>query len=110
LTSLAREFAVFNNWHSSLPGPTWPNRFFIHAATSGGLNYSPSDEQIIAGFTFKGGTIYDRLGSNTNSWHIYHDGLPQSIGVVELRWNFLGAARVCHHKAAVVTGHPDGFA
>jgi phospholipase C len=25
LSTLAEEFAVFNYWHSSLPGPTWPN-------------------------------------------------------------------------------------
>ena len=89
LKTLAQQFAVFNNWHSSLPGPTWPNRFFVHAATSGGLNYSPSDEQILAGFTFKGGTLYDRLGDQANAWHIYHDGLPQCIGIADLRWNFL---------------------
>jgi phospholipase C len=87
LATLASEFAVINTWYSSLPGPTWPNRFFVHAATSGGLNYSPTDLQIIAGFTFKGGTIYDRLGAK--GWRIYHDGLPQCIGIADLRWNYL---------------------
>lgn len=89
LSTLAQQFAVFNSWHSSLPGPTWPNRFFVHAATSGGLNYSPSTEQIVGGFSFKGETIYDLLGDKTSDWHIYHDGLPQSIGIAKLRWNFL---------------------
>ena len=42
LTTLAQSFAVFNWWFSSLPGPTWPNRYFIHAATSGGLNRQPA--------------------------------------------------------------------
>lgn len=87
LSTLAQEFAVFNTWYSSLPGPTWPNRFFVHAATSGGLNYSPSELQIIAGFAFKNGTIYDQLGAKR--WRIYHDGLPQSIGIAHLRWNYL---------------------
>ena len=27
LTTLAREFAICDQWFSSLPGPTWPNRF-----------------------------------------------------------------------------------
>lgn len=89
LTTLAQEFALVNTWHSSLPGPTWPNRFFAHAATSGGLNYSPDTEQILAGFSFKGGTIYGRLGNTVNDWHIYHDGFPQTIGIADLRWNFL---------------------
>jgi phospholipase C len=87
LTSLAREFAVFNHWHSSLPGPTWPNRFFVHAATSGGLTESPSNAQILEGFSFKAGTIYDRLSSASpkRNWRIYHDGLPQSAGIDSLR-------------------------
>ena len=89
LRTLAQEFALFNSWHSSLPGPTWPNRFFVHAATSGGLNYSPSDLQIIAGFSFKNGTIYDRLTDANLDWHIYHDGLPQCIGIGDLRWNYV---------------------
>ena len=47
LSALAQEFCVLNYWHSSLPGPTWPNRFFIHAATSGGLTDSPDTGQIV---------------------------------------------------------------
>src|SRR5690348_12553260 len=36
LSRLAKEFAVLVNWHSSVPGETWPNRNFAHAATSDG--------------------------------------------------------------------------
>src|SRR4051812_9830241 len=39
---LATEFAVCDQWFSSLPGPTWPNRFFVHGASSGGLDDSPT--------------------------------------------------------------------
>jgi phospholipase C len=28
LQSLARNFAVCDRWHASVPGPTWTNRFF----------------------------------------------------------------------------------
>src|SRR5580658_9392660 len=38
LVTLAREFALCDHWFSSLPGPTWPNRFFVAAGTSGGLD------------------------------------------------------------------------
>lgn len=34
LTSLAHEFAVCNQWYSSIPGPTLPNRLYAHAGTS----------------------------------------------------------------------------
>jgi phospholipase C len=85
LTTLAAEFAFFNFWYSSLPGPTWPNRFFIHAATSGGLTDSPTTSQIVAGFSFQNGTIYERLEDAGKVWCIYHDGLPQTAGVSSLR-------------------------
>ncbi len=36
LTTLAKEFAVFNRWFSSIPGPTICNRAFAHYGTSFG--------------------------------------------------------------------------
>jgi phospholipase C len=89
LTTLATEFALFNFWYSSLPGPTWPNRFFIHAATSGGLTDSPSTSQIVAGFSFQNGTIYERLKDAGKDWCIYHDGLPQTAGISSLRDEYI---------------------
>jgi phospholipase C len=84
LTALARQFAVCTRWFSSLPGPTWPNRFFVHAATSGGLFRSPSagatigSELLGPGFTFQNGTIFDRLDQGRCWWRVYHgDDLPQ---------------------------------
>jgi len=66
LQALAQEFVVCDNWHASMPGPTWPNRLFVHAASSGGLDHSPSVAEIVLweslqGFSFKNGTIFDAL-------------------------------------------------
>jgi len=36
ITTLAQNFITCDRWFSSVPGPTGPNRLFIHAATSGG--------------------------------------------------------------------------
>jgi len=91
LAILARQFALFNFWYSSLPGPTWPNRFFVHAATSGGLTDSPGTQSIIDGFSFANKTIYDKLKAANKDWRIYHDGLPQSIGIDSLRTEYLNA-------------------
>ncbi|MDD5033371.1 MAG: alkaline phosphatase family protein, partial [Methylococcaceae bacterium] len=42
LSALARSFAVCDQWHASAPCPTWPNRFFLPAATANGYpNNSP---------------------------------------------------------------------
>jgi phospholipase C len=87
LRTLAREFAVCERWHASMPGPTWPNRFFVHAASSGGLDNSPGMVRSMGavlidwlGFGFEHGTIYDRLGDG--NWRIYHgDALPQALAI-----------------------------
>lgn len=89
LTTLAQQFALFNFWYSSLPGPTWPNRFFVHAATSGGLSDSPGTEAIVLGYAFKNGTIYHALANAGHDWRIYHDGLPQTAGIDSLRWAYV---------------------
>ena len=89
LSTLATEFALFNFWYSSLPGPTWPNRFFVHAATSGGLLDSPSTAQIVEGFSFQNDTIYERLDDADKSWRIYHDGMPQTAGISSLRDEYI---------------------
>jgi phospholipase C len=66
LHALAAEFVVCDNWHASMPGPTWPNRMFVHAASSSGLDHSPSIAEIaeweaLAGFSFENGTVFDAL-------------------------------------------------
>jgi hypothetical protein len=30
-----------------LPGPTWPNRMFVYAGSSGGLDHSPTNQEIV---------------------------------------------------------------
>jgi phospholipase C len=76
LNALAQEFVVCDSWHASMPGPTWPNRFFAHAASSGGLDHSPSTADIaewvtVDGFSFANGTIFDRMDSNGIKWRLY---------------------------------------
>ena len=76
LIALAQEFAVCDNWHGSMPGPTWPNRMFGHAASSGGLDHSPTTDEIvewetIGGFQFKSGNIFDALQKKGLSRRLY---------------------------------------
>jgi phospholipase C len=67
LGTLAREFAVCTRWHSSVPGETWPNRNFVHAATSDG------SVDIEIGL-YESTTIFERLERSGADWRIYHDG------------------------------------
>lgn len=75
LNALAAEFAVCDRWFSSMPGPTWPNRFFVHAASSAGLDDSPSSfetatDTAVSGYAFEHGTIFDALDDKGLDWEI----------------------------------------
>jgi phospholipase C len=81
LTTLAKEFALCDHWFSSMPGPTWPNRFFVHAASAGGLDHSPNlVEELGVPYSFENGTIFDRLDGAKLDWAIYTgDEFPQVL-------------------------------
>ncbi|MDR3702943.1 MAG: alkaline phosphatase family protein [Candidatus Sulfopaludibacter sp.] len=96
LNALAREFAVCDRWYSSVPGPTWPNRMFVHAASSAGLDHSPTTAEILewetlAGFSFQNGNIFDRLMAKSVTRRLYAgDEFPmvaalKGIGLDDIR-------------------------
>jgi phospholipase C len=70
LSELARQFAVCVRWFCSVPGETWPNRNFLHAATSDG-------ETGIYPRMYSNPTIFELLEKHGKSWRIYHDDTPQ---------------------------------
>jgi len=85
LTTLAQQFAVFNRWFASIPGPTICNRAFAHYGTSFGrvdLNpiYPPEHIQ----------SIYSRL-INANPKHTakvyYYDTTSSTMEVANLLQN-----------------------
>jgi len=78
LNALAKNFAVCDSWHSSLPGPTFPNRLFAMGASSGGLDHSPSTAELLTwqtfdGFAFPHGSHFDALKNTyaNDAWRIY---------------------------------------
>lgn len=79
LHTLARHFAVCDHWFSSMPGPTWQNRFFAHSGTCLGHVQMPSREEPQNMHVYYQETIYDRLTAAGKDWKIYHHGIPQSI-------------------------------
>src|SRR5262249_34213238 len=86
LTTLAAELAVCVDWFASMPGPTWPNRLFAHAASSAGLDGSPSGLRsataLLDGYRFDNGTLYDRLDRAGRRWSIVEgDALPQALAI-----------------------------
>jgi len=76
LSTLAREFAVYDHWHCAVPSQTFCNRSFFHASTSHGFVTN----------MFGGGyrkwldapaapTVFNRLEEAGVSWRIYFDEL-----------------------------------
>ena len=89
LHRLARHFAVCDRWFASLPGPTWPNRFFAHSGTSLGHVLMPSSQAPQNMRLYYQETIYDRLSQAGVPWMIFHDGVPQSIVLTHLLPRYL---------------------
>ncbi len=80
---LAEAFVLCDHWRSSLPGPTWPNRFFLHGASSSGLDDAPTGWDMakwltFSGFRYPNGSIYDALGDGR--WRVYHDQVGSLFG------------------------------
>lgn len=71
ISTLAREFAVCDQYFCSVPSQTLPNRDFIHAATSAGFVNNKPDDQVDSP------TIYNQIqdaidgGRCDLSWRIY---------------------------------------
>lgn len=83
LHRLARDFTICDHWFSSLPGPTWPNRFFALSGTSSGRVKMPEgfSHPDLADLIFEQHqtTIFDRLNETNRSWHVYFYDFPSSL-------------------------------
>ncbi len=86
LHELARHFTICDHWYSSVPGPTWTNRFFVHTGTSKGLVTMPESITDTAYYLYYDqDTIYDRLSESDISWRVYFGDVPQSLALVHQR-------------------------
>ena len=82
LHTLAQHFTVCDRWFSSLPGPTWPNRFFALTGTSRGqvaMFNSLKDSNFSAWDNQSQPTIFDRLDEKDWNWKVYYYDFPQSL-------------------------------
>ena len=89
LHGLAREFTVCDRWHASVPGPTWPNRFFALSGTASGRVKMPQGvrqpELENALFNQDQDTLFDRLSERGKSWRVYFYDFPCSLLLKKLR-------------------------
>ncbi|KAF5730958.1 putative Phospholipase C 4 precursor [Tripterygium wilfordii] len=74
--TLVNEFAVFDRWFSSIPGPTQPNRLFVYSATSHGST-SHVKKQLASGYPQK--TIFDSVHENGMNFGVYFQNIPTTL-------------------------------
>ncbi len=68
INQLAQQFCLCDRWHCEVPGPTMPNRMFVHAATSEGYVHN----NFKRSFTSK--TVYELVEEKGLTWCVYfHD-------------------------------------
>jgi phospholipase C len=84
--TLAENYRPCDAWFCSVPGPTWPNRFFALSGSSNGLVHMPNSEKGAGGF-FKTAkmltyefqpTIFSRLADAGKTFKIYYHDFPCS--------------------------------
>lgn len=65
LEALADAFCLCDRWYCEVPGPTMPNRMFIHMGSSGGYVHNVWTHK------FAETTIYELLQQNRKTWATY---------------------------------------
>jgi phospholipase C len=68
-SSLVHQFTVFDHWFCGILAPTYPNRFYTHAATTDRIDNSSTPQSSLP-------TIWDRLSAAGVSATYYYSDLP----------------------------------
>ena len=79
ISRLAQEFCVCDQWYSEVPGPTEPNRLFVHAGTSMGLTHNPWQFPVTAR------TIYEELDAAGRDWAFYFFDINDAVVFPKLK-------------------------
>ncbi|KAL2916025.1 hypothetical protein HK105_204449 [Polyrhizophydium stewartii] len=73
--ALAQQFSIIEDWFASFPGSTYPNRNFVHCATSAGQVSNAAEATCDDSRAWSSGvdchTVFDSLREKGYSWKIY---------------------------------------
>jgi phospholipase C len=94
IPAVADAYTLYDRYFCSLLGPTWPNREYMHSATSGGNKENADPQDAVTGINggglYKWETIWDRMIAKGLSVAYYFSDLP-FIGIFGSR--YLGIIR-----------------
>lgn len=111
LHSLAKDSLVCNRWFSSVPGPTWPNRFFAVAGTSKGYLKMPAGISEIGPLfrSYDMPTIFNRLHDAGKRSHVYSHDVSLTL-LLRKTWSIPGLRRSFDDFLEDAdTSNPDDF-
>jgi len=98
--ALAQEFALFDNYHSSFPGPSTPNHLFIMTATAAGCTTTGQDYACTSGRKYPQKTIFESLAENGHDWRYYYN---------DTSWNYFLEWFSTKEGAAGVVGYDEFY-
>jgi phospholipase C len=73
INQLANEFCLCDHWFCEVPGPTMPNRMYIHAATSEGYVHNDFNRD------FMSKTVYELVAATGLTWCTYFYDLNEIL-------------------------------
>ena len=82
MSTLASEFAVFDGWHASVPGPTMVNRAYASSGTSNGMGTN-DDATIVKGMPQK--TMFKQLLDMGLDYRVYYQDVPSVLQFKDMR-------------------------
>jgi phospholipase C len=92
MTALAKNYVLIDRWFCAIPGPTWPNRFWTHAATAMGHGEMSDSyiRQCLLDSPFTAPTIFNRLDAHADdwlgdpAWRVYYHQTPQASTLMSI--------------------------
>ena len=81
ISALCSSFTCATRFHSSIPGPTGPNRMMLHAATTTGYDGGQFD---IGPFHMHARTIYEDLQADGRTWRIHWQDFTTAHAITPL--------------------------
>ena len=99
--ALANAFGIGDRYFASVPGPTFPNRFYLLAGTSFG--HIQNDLPPPGGWTQP--TVFRSLTNAGVSWKVYYSQLPFAALFADVQQHPQNLAPISQYFADAKTGH-----
>ena len=82
ITALASQFTLLENYHASVPGPTFPNRLFAMSATSHGFG---DNDPVQTALGWPQTSIFGKMDAAGVSSRVYFSDVPSALLLSDAR-------------------------